>query len=618
MRSSHGNAHSKFIAALSVLGLVSVYIFSVYLEATNRSDPNLETDPFVAKILNQSGKARRLAAGRYFWNEIESGESVNFGDALQTDKSNVAELFFSNGAEAIISPETSLFIQELNHKTIVELKSGSAYLKGGQQIINQSIFIKFKTTLIKLRDSDVYILSDSRGLANLEVFRGQSEIENPLQPILVDKTKNVELNEEGYAISERQLKVNFPIPTQNIYLEGIHHDRARFEWEPLDPDFDVKLLIGIDKNLLYSNKQLINGARGSFEITLNPGNYYWQLVANQKKSPFKTFSSKISYAKVLLETAPSIVTPYQNAQIKDDSAHPGFDVEWVNPSRLVKLQLEVASDKEFKNAAFAEEVEDTGHYHISHLGAGHYFSRLSGFRSGSTTYFTSDITSFSYQLERSLKAPILRFPVNGTNFHQVDVEQGAVFLSWAHVNGASIYYLRVKNLSNNEVIDKKIFNSNIIRLNNLTVGSYSWSVWAEDNHHKQSEMSDTRKFSILPLSKILVAQKSKNSRSETRAARRNVTRDSSRMISRPKFVSSRYPSSDAMNGEVAWTSSPGADFYVVETLDSAGEILSSELVKKNRFHLSKNENSKIFVRVAAVSRNGLRSEFSELKLFPSF
>jgi hypothetical protein len=579
----------KIIIAIGLLGLGLAFFLKKHNELVG-SPTNLA----IGTLVSLHGTVEKKNPQGFIWQALseidDANTSVLPGTSLRVlGNGSSARLIFTTKADIDLEPGTEIIFKDDSEKIEIIFISGRLFLRGGQQKVGRSIIVETQGAEITLQDADVDLAYDETATNRLlaEAYRGKALIENQNQKYFIEKETMATITGHTAQVIElvpRRFKMQSPLPGQKIFVRSDRENLMRFYWDALPNNFDVKLLLGYERDSLTTLGSAVLGDTGQFGVHLPPGSYYWQLVATNRNDSNIIFSSNINHNVAVSESAPKLLSPQREVKVFLTEQDKSVIFRWVNPSKLVKLQIEVATDSKFQNTLYANEVEDTGVHQVLIQAEGEYYWRLSGFRPGSAVSLTSEAHHYSIVTKESKNSPELKFPLAKAKIHQPAVTANGLFLSWVCEPGITKYHIRLESIDAKKVVfEKNIEDACMVRIQNLTIGEYSWVVQSIDNTGVLSDGGELRTFTVADSSKTVLA------------------------IATPHF-SSRMPASFDF---VSWDAIAGAQSYWLEIISEDGRLLKTE-THFNTFYNFKNLPQGVFrLRIAAIGANQELSDFSD-------
>jgi hypothetical protein len=189
-----------------------------------------------------------------------------------------------------------------------------------------------------------------------------------------------------------------PMPNDHMHLvTGESKVPTRFAWTGVPANYAVELFVGMnDQDLKRTDfEERTKAAEGIYSF--DEGVRFWKLVFKEPQKRGKRgreIATPVYRILVLRESPVQIKSPRTKVSPNHIMAFGGVKFSWSNPSRLEKLMLEVAFDKNFDRTVLRQQVEDVGEQVLQLSGEGIYFWRVNGFRRGSSEFISSEAASF--------------------------------------------------------------------------------------------------------------------------------------------------------------------------------------------------------------------------------
>lgn len=237
----------------------------------------------------------------------------------------------------------------------------------------------------------------------------------------------------------------------------------------------------------------------SFAIKeLGAGKFFWRVSGyypehqQMASSPIWNFESQIGAPRVT-----EVLWDEKTTSEKFFVEKPKLDFGWkeAETGRARSWLIRLASDEqELNNPASTSLIKiETQNQNINSLlpVAGRWVASIEGRDATGKAVSKSVVKEFQLRPLPLLKAPEFTMPEGDFKA----TPQGNLDLSWGSVEGATEYWLILKNPEGKEIQNKK-FLKNSTALNNLMPGAYTLEIFAKDSHGRKSEPAPVRKILV--------------------------------------------------------------------------------------------------------------------------
>ncbi|MCC6277939.1 MAG: FecR domain-containing protein [Oligoflexia bacterium] len=491
-------------AALSIAGILLSFLWYKYdLAKSSRGDDNNRR--LLAHLDSSKNEVQKRSVKRVIWQSIGDEEPLFAGEAVRTGPDAEAKIVFKSGAEVDLEPDSVVVIDDSDGKVALDFVKGNLFVKGGGG--EGGLALKSGNTSINLSNADVSLGRGSGQDINLQVMRGTAQVSAGDKTLTLDQNNAGRIGAGGVDVQAAFFKISSPQATDRVYIRGDQKEAIGFNFRPVADDFDIRLEVGSKREVLKPMGTVVKGSVGQIKAILGQGTQYWRLVATNRKDPKQIVFSPTNKLVVVADTPPKIITPVKDSRTALNAETKALDVRWANPSKLIKLQLELAKDSNFKNLVATEFVDDTGVYSLQPKGEGEYFLRISGLRPGTAIRINGEVVKFNLSTSLALDAPQLKVPANEARISFEKVMNGGAFLVWETVPGVTKYRLKVDAVQNDKpqnVFEKEV-DVTQIRIPNWKAGTYKWFVESIDSKGKHSQPSAVRTFAIEDLPRLVWA-----------------------------------------------------------------------------------------------------------------
>jgi hypothetical protein len=498
-------------AVLSLSGMGLTYGWYRHdLAKSIRRDDSQKT--LLAQLGTVKNEVQKKQKGRVIWKRVDEDEPLYSGEHVRTTSEAEAKIRFNSGVEVDLDPDSVVVIEEMGDKATLDFIQGNIYVKGGDQ--PGSLALKSGNASIDVSNADL-AMGKQGSAVNVQVSRGTAQLTADGKQMTLDDSKMGSIGADGVNMAQQFFKIIKPSPNEKFYVRPANPQPVVFSWTPLPEDFDVRLEIGSKRELMKPASAIAAGVKGQLTTVLRPGTQFWRLVATNRKDPKQIQFSTPAKLVVVADIPPKLLFPKSDSVVTALPETRTLELRWANPSRLVKLELEVAKDPQFKQIHFSEPVDDTGVRSIEPPEDGEYYWRISGTQPNAAEKTVSNVQKFVYKSSFELVPPELKQPINEAFIPFERISSGGIFLVWNPVPGAARYAVKLESDQSKApavkpgetpapyVFEKELTDTTAKVPADLKPGRYIWSVATLDNEEGKSKYSTPRPFSVEEVPRLL-------------------------------------------------------------------------------------------------------------------
>ncbi len=461
----------------------------------------------IARLDAVVNEVQRKPLARVIWEKVSRDQQLYSGEAIRTSLSSTARIVFEDSGTIIDLEPESLVVLELNS---LDFKQGNLLVKnsGTGQGGASSLVLKSGDNRIDLKNAELSLSKTESGSVDLEVFKGQLEVQRGTQTVVLDKTKAGTLSETGLDITQNRIQVRSPLPGDLLYINAEKREPILFQFEKLPAGYKVFLERGPNRTRLGRVEDIpAEGPNGELKIPLKVGRYYWRLVAESEDPKLERLESSVFPLIVEAKSAPLVLEPIENAQLVVPAQNPKIDIRWASRSQFENFLVEFATDPNLKTVIKQEYVDNKLSFaEIPLTQSGTLYMRLTGFIKikDKLEPVSSEIRKFQLKVGIDLIPPKLRSPLPAQNITFQQVTNQGLLLSWDEVAGIEDFQITIEanKKDGSELFLEQKTSTVPFRLSEIPSGTYSWFVQSIGPDKKISASSEKRSFTISDMPRL--------------------------------------------------------------------------------------------------------------------
>lgn len=522
-----GNYLRRLVLAFC-LSATCYYATEDWYRRTNVAiESGLHQEP-IALLQELTNEVQRKPVTRVIWETISKDENLFAGEAIRTSESSEAKIvFLKSGTVIELEPDSLVVLEETDSGLSLDFLKGNLFVKSTGQggAAGAGLTLKSGKSEINLQNADVSLSKSQGEDVDVQVHGGVAKIKQGEKTLTLDQSQSGTLSQQGLDVTKNQFQILTPAPGDSVYVDSKRRELVTFQWQKISPDYTVFVERGANRtNLIRNQTQSALGSAGQVGVTSKMGKYYWRLVAEPNKPGLPVLKSSIVPFSVIAKTPPVPLEPEHQAQLVLESKQPTVRIKWANPAKLKSLLVEVASDPQLKQKVIQEPLSEKLNFKDLALNkSGDYFWRLTGFMEikGKLQPVSSEVRKFQIQMGAELVPPELRSPLPQQSISYNQVVEKGLFLSWDPVPGITAYQVKIEkagavgerglastnpqDLNYTSILDEEV-KASPVRANDLTPGTYRWTVVSLDSSGKASSPAPLRIFTITDVPRVDWAQ----------------------------------------------------------------------------------------------------------------
>jgi hypothetical protein len=462
----------------------------------------------VAHLSDSTNEVQRKPVKRVIWQSVNKNDDLFPGEAIRTAPNAEAQLFFmKTGTKVHLDPDSLVILEETDKGVSLDFLQGNMFVqsteKGGE-----GLTLKTGNGEIKLKSADMSLSKNQNGHVNLEVHRGEAELNQGTKKTSLNKDKSAELSDQGVSVANDRMQVFRPLAGETLYLDLAKSDKLDLGWKPLPPGYTVSIELGTTRgNLQKLATTSAPGEAGKILLSAKPGRWYVKIVAKSDNPKLPILASSAIPFTVEPKSPPSLVEPRQDALIIKQTPSDPVTLKWFGRHKFSGQYLEIATDAQFKNIKVSEK-ELAGHLdtYAAKIDEGNYFWRVTSYLTlnGKSEGLRSTVGKFTVTAKLNITPPTPASPTNDQHLSFLDTQKTGVPLKWQNPRGVE----RVKAVVEHKVGDtwKTVMDRELettsVQVPDLQPGQYRWKISSMDPKGGESKPGPTLQFTIEDVPKI--------------------------------------------------------------------------------------------------------------------
>ncbi len=456
----------------------------------------------VAKIGETSNEVQRKPAKRVIWESITKNEELYAGEAIRTSANAEAQILVTkNGTQIRLEPDSVIVLEENDKGLSLDFLQGNMQVVGGVNA-GDNLTVKTGGGEIKLGDSaDMALSKDKNGQVNLEMFKGQAELQQGAQKVAIDKNNAAAFTEKGLSVSKDLLQVLTPKAGDSVLLNLARGEKVEVSWPELPAGYTVTLETGQKRNQM-GRINSVPGETKKVAFAAREGKQFLRLTATSPDTNLPKLASVIVPFTVEPKTPPSLLEPQpKSAQLKRDANEP-VTFKWLNRHAYTSQIFEISKDPSFKAPDVRETLGGDETSFLAPLTDGTFYWRVTGYLSVNNKQegLSSPAWSFNVISNWQIKPPTLIFPAHQQRLSFIEVQRTlGVSLKWQAPQGVKRFHVIAEKKDDKgamkTMLDKMV-EIPTAKLLDLTPGTYVWKVASVDPKDDSEKMSEVAEFVI--------------------------------------------------------------------------------------------------------------------------
>ena len=468
-----------------------------------KSEKRINDAKRVARLEAAVNEVQRKPKQRVIWETISRNDDLYPGEAVRTSPIAEAQLTFENGTKIHLDPDSLIVLEQSDNGITLDFLQGNLFVQGGA---TGDMTLKTGNGDIKMNSADLSLSKAQNGNVNLEVHRGEAELNQGSKKTALTKDKTAELSAQGLNATDR-VDVVSPVAGETVYLNLSRGDKLALNWKPLAVNYTVKVEYGPTRNAM----KRVEGAHapgpdGRITLPTKPGNWNVRLIATADDPRLPQKVSAVIPFKVEAKSPPSLVEPRDGMALRKADPSGATTFRWLTRHKFDSQVLEISDDENFRVLKTQQALAGDAIQYTYNLEDGTYYWRVTGYLKvkGKTDPLTSLKTNFKVTSKWQARPPELKSPSPSQTLSYLDTQRSGLTLKWKAAEGAERYQVHVQRKEANgwiTVVEKETETTSQ-HLTDLKTGQYQWKVATLDQTEATPTYSNPSPFTISELPKV--------------------------------------------------------------------------------------------------------------------
>ncbi len=498
------NLRRLFLALVFSTGC---FVGSIWWYESGRQESRAINHKPVARLNGSNNEVQRKPTKRVIWESVSKNDELYPGEAIRTAPNADANLFFmKSGTTVHLEPDSLIVLEESDKGVTLDFLSGNMFVQS-TGAASDGFTLKSGNGEIKLKSADMSLSKSQNGNVNLEVHRGEAELEQGLKKTALNKENSAVLSSNGVSVANDRMQVLRPQAGETLYLNLTRGEKIDLAWKPLPAVYKVSVEIGDDRNTLSPVTGVTAaGESGALGISHKPGHWFLKVIAKSTDPKLPPLASNVIPFVIEPKSPPSLVEPRPDTVMVKPTGDMPVVFKWIDRNKFESHVLEVATDAQFKKIKLHENLAADSGLFSTNLNEGTYFWRVTGFlRHGEKTEsLSSSPAKFSVMAKFEIAPPILTTPVNDIRLSFYETSKNGVGLRWLAPRGVESFKVNVeqKTAEGWKTAFKQDMEVPQTRISELPAGNYRWTVASIDPKGGEPKVSQPFNFTIEDMLKI--------------------------------------------------------------------------------------------------------------------
>jgi hypothetical protein len=500
----------RIILASAISALGFALTFGWYSITDPAQNASRDSKP-VARLISHLNEVQRKTVTQLIWQPITENDILYAGEAVRTGVNAEAAIEFLDSATRIdLDPDSAIVLEETTSGELaLNFISGNLVVKSDGDSGAQ-LKLKSGDQSISLSKSEVALGKSGSNALDMQVLKGQAQVERNGQLVTLDKSKTLS--------GEKSLEILSPKPEDLLFVDVAAGEPVIFRWSPTDAQTDAQDTVSLESGSRRQDLVPVPGAStagntGTLKALLKPGRVYYRLVARSPSGA--TRYSPVFKNTIFAKVPPRLLEPSEGSEVTVQPETPSVGFAWVNSIKFEKTFFEIGSDPKLTNIVFKKELGSQHNYSLDIKTPGRLYWRVSGLLKNGEQPLQSPIQTFVIKVVDRLAPPIPLLPLAGDKQIWEKSKDDGVTFEWTAVPKVSGYVLRVK--PGTTEIKTRLTK---VKVKGLNPGSFEWTVTAvlrddptkpgasessdgapgpDGPKEKESKPSELRKFTLTQL-----------------------------------------------------------------------------------------------------------------------
>ncbi len=456
----------------------------------------------VATLNESVNEVQRKPLRRVIWENISKNEELYGGEAVRTSSNSEAKITLyrdgKKGATVHLEPDSLVVLEENGEGLTLDFLQGNMMVAGGAG----GLTVKTGQGEITMNSADMNLSKDSNGQVNLEVLKGQADLQQGTQKVSLEKDKAAVLSEKGVSITKDRLQILTPQANESTLLNLAKGEKAVATWKPLPAGYRVTVDTGTSRSQFTRTAlATATGESGTISFSAKPGKWFLRLNAEASVADLPKLPPAIVPFVVEPKTPPALLEPGDNAALLRKDADEPVQFSWMNRHNYESQILEAAADPNFKTVKAKVELPGNARTASAVVPDGYFYWRVTGYLkvNDKVEGLSSSALQFGISSNWQVKPPHLLAPVHQQRLSFMDVQRNnGVNLKWESSPGVKRFHVTVtrQTTAGIKTILDQTGETALAKVVDPLPGVYSWKVASLDPKDDSEKVSELFEFTI--------------------------------------------------------------------------------------------------------------------------
>lgn len=482
----------------------------LWFRSSKHSSHSSDGKAAIARIHSANNEVQRKEVKRVIWETVTLNDDLFAGEAIRTTDNAEAEILLKkNGTTIHLDPDSLVVLEENASGLALDFLQGNLYVQSSSSSAPGANGLTLKTGSgeIKLNSADMSLSKDKSGQVNLEVFKGNAELQQGTKKMAIGKDGAAVLTEKGISENKDRLQLLAPLTGETVMVNVSKAEQLTVSWKPLTADYQVSLELGPARATMNRIANLnANGDAGTLKTLIKPGKWYLRVIAQSQDKSKPQLVSSVARFTVEPKAPPTLVEPSSDHPYAKESPEEEIEFKWLPRNHYFSQLLEIAQDKTFKKPINQKRLDGNSDTFSLPLNDGTYYWRVTGYlqTKGTTEALTSPSAQLQITSHVEIKAASLIYPPAKGHVPVFETQKSGLTFKWQAPSGVERFKIlaEVKRDGNWKSIYDQETATTSLQLNDLNSGSYRWKVTSIDSKGNPGPSTELSEFTIDDMPKL--------------------------------------------------------------------------------------------------------------------
>lgn len=342
---------------------------------------------WLAQVAETEEDTRKKFASSLQWLPLEKGDYLFDGDTVRTSDMSEVTILFNDDRKIRVDSNSTFVIQKSNDEIALDLKEGSVFVDAkslADTKDTKSLVIVADNKKVDLTGAKAQISKGKDKTTQLNILEGKMQIRDDKGNVKdLNAGQAATLNQKETKIRE-EIKIISPRLTKDddettliYYIDPDGDSTVAFRWNGASKADESVLLLGDSKNTMKERAVAPLG-REAINLSLTPGNYYWQLITRNPANKQKTHESTLFKLQVQSRFSVMVLAPKNEEVFLYDTTPIVVGLKWQKPAVFKSLVLEVSKSPTMSGEFIINNrnVSNAQDFNLNVSTPGDYFWRI--------------------------------------------------------------------------------------------------------------------------------------------------------------------------------------------------------------------------------------------------